>query len=277
KKKMRFTLFFQLFVCFSQLWGLMCLNVTYGRNYTLECLNDYLFTIRCELNMTFKPQLQDALYWLEFTISRKPFECVLTSQEYPWVCVLDLSTKVEDTFMDMDIFQISLCYSVQFNNTSAVHGNDTSIQQYNASAVLKKNYMPVNNIKPVAPSNLTLLWKPDEAVFQWLSGYNEDIMLAPYLHYQLSIHRNGTVFNVTSSQTNMSVPRSRFTPNTYYTARVRSEPQNYYKGVWSHWSPAISWKTEHTDKSESDDMFLRYIWLTLFLLLMMLLCYFSYT
>ncbi|KAM9488172.1 interleukin-4 receptor subunit alpha isoform 2-T4 [Clarias gariepinus] len=210
--------------------------------------------------MTSQPEPQDALYWLEFSNNGESFECMLTSQAYPWVCVLNLSTRVEDTFMDIDIFQISLCYSV--------HGNKKS-------AVLKEDYMPVNNIQPVPPSNLMLLWKPDEAVFQWLSGYNEEIMLAPYLHYQLSIHGNDKVFNVTSSQTNMSVPRSRFTPNTYYTARVRSEPQNFYKGVWSHWGPAISWKTEHTHKS--NNMFLRYVWLTLFLLLMMLLCYFSYT
>ncbi|KAB5586628.1 hypothetical protein PHYPO_G00003880 [Pangasianodon hypophthalmus] len=258
---MRFVVFFQLFVCFSHLWRIP--NVIHGRNYSLECLNDYLFTIRCELNMTSEPCPHNALYWLEFYDEREPFECVLTSQTYPWVCVLNLSTRVVDPFMDTDIFQISLNYSF--------HGN-------NGSEILDTGYKPVNYIQPVPPSNLTLLWKPDKAVFHWLSGYKEGIMLIPKLQYQLSIHRNGKVLNVRSTQTNVSVPTSTFAPNTNYTAHVRSVPgQVHYKGVWSHWGPAIYWTTGPTNKTDTPDMSLATVWLALFLLPLILLCYFSYT
>lgn len=65
-------------------------------------------------------------------LHREPFECVLMSQTYPWVCVLNLSTRVEDPFMDVDRFQISFNYSFHDNN---------------GSAVLNTNYMPVQYSK----------------------------------------------------------------------------------------------------------------------------------
>ncbi|XP_053475876.1 interleukin-21 receptor isoform X1 [Ictalurus furcatus] len=272
---MRCSLFFQLFVCFSHLRGtLMWLNMTDGHNCRLECLNDYLYTIRCELNMTSEPRPHDALYWLEFHDELETFECALTSQTYSWLCVLNLYTRVEHTFMDTDFFQISLNYSF--------HGN-------NGSTVLKKVYMPVKNIQPVPPSKLMLLWKPDEAVFHWLSGYIENVMLVPFLQYQLSIHRTNKVLDVHSFQTNVSVPMSTFEPDTNYTAHLRSAPYGTsYKGVWSHWGPAIYWRTGRTKKVKLDtaatgpeadtlDMSFARVWLALFLLPLILFCYFSYT
>ncbi|KAF4087573.1 hypothetical protein AMELA_G00072000 [Ameiurus melas] len=261
KKKMGCIIFFQLFVCFSHLWGmLMWLNMTDGHNYSLECLNDYLYTIRCELNMNSEPRPRDALYWLEFHDEPETFECALTSQTYSWLCVLNRSTRVEHTFMDTDFFQISLNYSL--------HGN-------NGSTVLNKGYMPVKNIQPVPPSKLMLLWKPDQAVFHWLSGYNENVMLVPYLQYQLSIHWTDKVLDIRSFQTNVSVPMSTFEPDTNYTAHLRSAPYGTsYKGVWSHWGPAIYWTT---NKADTLDMSFPRVWLALFLLPLILCCYFSYT
>ncbi|XP_058262242.1 interleukin-4 receptor subunit alpha isoform X2 [Hemibagrus wyckioides] len=257
---MRFSLFSQLVVWFSQTWGiLMCLNIESAHIHSCQCLNDYLFTIRCELNMTSETRPHDALYWLEFYDEREPFVCVLTSQTDPWVCVMNLSTRVEGTFTDTNLFQISFNYSL--------HGNNNSF-------VLKNFYKPVDFIQPVPPSNLTLLWKPDEAVFHWLSGYDESIMLVSKLRYQLSIQRKGGVFEVESFETNMSVPVSTFAAYTDYTAHVRSVPhQIHYRGVWSHWGPAISWTTGPINETVSSAT----VWMALFVLPVILLFYFSYT
>ncbi|TSL82530.1 hypothetical protein Baya_6629 [Bagarius yarrelli] len=81
--------------------------------------------------MSAEVQPHDALYWLEFYDEREPFECVLTSQTYSWMCVLNLSTRVEETFMDTDIFQISL--------NSSFHGNNDSV-------VLSSGYKPAFDV-----------------------------------------------------------------------------------------------------------------------------------
>lgn len=55
------------------------------------------------------------------------------------------------------------------------------------------------------------------------------------------------VLDVHSFQTNVSVPMSTFEPDTNYTAHLRSAPYGTsYKGVWSHWGPAIYWRTRRT-------------------------------
>ncbi|GAA6087455.1 uncharacterized protein LOC113652114 isoform X1 [Tachysurus ichikawai] len=256
---MRFSHFSQLFVCFSHPMGiLMCLNP----NRSWKCLNDYLYTIRCELNMPSDTQPHDALYWLEFYDEREPFECVLMSHTSPWVCVMNLSKRVEETFMDTDFFQISLNYSF--------HGKNDSV-------VLETGYKPVRYIQPVPPSHLMLLWKPDEAVFHWLSGYDDDIMLVPQLQYQLSIQGNGKVLDIHSSLNNLSVPMSTFAPNANYTAHVRSEPhQIHYKGVWSHWGSTVYWTTGSTSTDDPVTS-LAPVWMALFALPIVLLFYISYT
>ncbi|XP_047667405.1 uncharacterized protein LOC113652114 isoform X2 [Tachysurus fulvidraco] len=230
---MRFSHFSQLFVCISHPMGiLLCLGMIHDPNRSWKCLNDYLYTIKCELNMTSETLPHDALYWLEFRDEREPFECVLMLHTSPWVCVMNLSTRITEPFMDMDIFQISLNYSF--------HGKNDSV-------VLATDYRPVYYIQPVPPSHLMLLWKQDEAVFHWLSGYDDNVMLVPYLRYQLSIQGNGKVLDIHSSLNNLSVPMSAFAPNTNYTAHVRSEPHQIdYKGVWSHWGPTVSWTTGST-------------------------------
>ncbi|KAI5105697.1 hypothetical protein C0J45_3394, partial [Silurus meridionalis] len=230
-----------------------------GSNW--ECLSDYLYTITCELNLTSEPHHHDALYWLEFYDESNNFECVLTSHTYTWVCVLNLSTRVQHTFMDVDMFRISLKYSHHDNSTSKV---------------LWEDYRPINNIQPVPPSNLTLLWKPDEAVFQWLSGYSANIMLVPFLKYQLRIQQKDKVVDVDSVvSTSVSVPTSTFTPNAKYTAKVRSVPQEPYHGVWSHWGPAVYWTTGPSDKTP--DMDFRILLLALLVLPVIWFCHFSYT
>lgn len=59
------------------------------------------------------------------------------------------------------------------------------------------------------------------------------------------------VMDIHSTLTNVSVPMSVFVPNANYEAHVRSKPQADYKGVWSHWGPAIHWTTGSANVKKS--------------------------
>ncbi|XP_072535035.1 interleukin-21 receptor [Salminus brasiliensis] len=246
-------------VCFSHVWGNL---MPLGGNYSLECVNDYLFTITCVLNVSSGLLDHSATSWLEFYDCRDPFRCVLTAQAHSWVCELDLSVlMIEDTFTDTDFFQISL--------NSSYHGNSSS-------AVLDTDYRPFEHIRPVTPSNLTLLWNTDRAVFNWLSGYEENTSLSQNLRYQLSIQSDNQVLNVHPVHPQVVVAVSRFLPHKDYMARVRSEPnQQHHKGVWSQWGPAVHWTTGAIHR-ETQGMSFPSIWFALLCLLPVLVLVLSY-
>ncbi|KAL7886811.1 hypothetical protein AOLI_G00045320 [Acnodon oligacanthus] len=232
------------------------------QNYSLECLNDYLFTITCVLTVSSDLLPHGATSWLEFYDYREPYRCVLTAQAHSWVCELDLTLLVDYTFTDADFFQISL--------NSSYHGNSSS-------AVLEEIYKPVKHIRPVPPSNLSYLGKTDHVVFHWLSGYQENTSLVQNLQYELSIHGDGKVIDVHPVDTHVVVEMSNFVPHRSYMARVRSVPnQIHYRGVWSHWGTAVHWTTGDNSKGETPDSSFSSIWFALFCLLPVLLLLLSY-
>ncbi|KAI4876461.1 hypothetical protein NFI96_034189 [Prochilodus magdalenae] len=228
----------------------VCVSLCAGPNYSLECLNDYLFTITCVLNVSSDVLAQGATSWLEFYDYSVPHKCVLKAQVHLWACELDLSALIEDTFTDVDFFQISL--------NSSYHGNSSS-------AVLEEIYKPFKHIRPLPPSNLSLLLETDHVVFYWLSGYQENTSFVQNLQYEFSIHGD-KVENVKLKNTRMAVAKSRFVAHTNYTIRVRSKPDGvHYAGVWSHWGPTVNWTPEVIHKKE--DLPFSSIWFALFCLL----------
>lgn len=49
-----------------------------------------------------------------------------------------------------------------------------------------------------------------------------------------------------------SVDDDEFAPDTEYSARIRSSPnQAFYKGWWSNWSSEVHWRTEPAVDGES--------------------------
>ncbi|XP_017556256.1 interleukin-21 receptor [Pygocentrus nattereri] len=256
---MRFVLLCLSFVRFSHLWGN---PMSLEGNYSLECLNDYLFTITCVLNVSSNLLPHGATSWLEFNDYREPYQCVLKVQAHSWVCELDLTPLVEYTFTDTDFFQISL--------NSSYHGNSSS-------AVLEVLYRPVKHIRPVPPSNLSYLGKTDRVVFHWLSGYQENTSFVQNLQYELSIHGDGKVTDVHPVDTHVVVDMSIFVPHRSYMARVRSVPnQMHYRGVWSHWGPAVHWTTGANSKGETPGSSFSSIWFAVFCLLPVLFLLLSY-
>ncbi|XP_043082265.1 interleukin-4 receptor subunit alpha isoform X2 [Puntigrus tetrazona] len=154
-------------------------------------------------------------------------DCVLKMGEQSFTCELDLSPHV--IFSDVDSYRISL--------HSGYHGN-------NFSVVLDADFMPIKHIRPVPPSNLSLLWENDRALFQWHSGYDDYILLIPHLQYQLGIYSQHKLYEVETVEQQVYVDEFRFEPHTNYVIRVRSRPdQEDYKGVWSPWAPALHWRS----------------------------------
>ncbi|XP_051538006.1 interleukin-4 receptor subunit alpha isoform X1 [Myxocyprinus asiaticus] len=257
KVNMHCSLLFLTFVCFSDLLGTFI--VASGDQYGLECVNNYLTTITCYVNISAESPSNRSSYWLQFSINEEYFNCTLKDGEQSLVCVLDLSPDVG--FTDTDSYRISLHPSY--------HGN-------NLSVILDGDYMPKEHIRPVSPCNLSLHWEKDVVVFQWESGYNPDILLIKYLQYQLSLHSEHQLYEVEVMDQNMSVDKSKFEPQTRYTVRVRSRPnQEHYKGMWSQWTPALNWWSGHILKEIPERSF--HIAWYLLLLLLFLLTYIPYS
>ncbi|XP_077101456.1 interleukin-9 receptor isoform X2 [Siphateles boraxobius] len=214
---------------------LICLSdvlasfITLGDQYSLECLSNYLSIITCSLNISDKSLGNESSYWLHFRTNEEEHDCTLKRRKQFLLCELDLSPDV--FFTDVDSYEIFL--------HSGYHDNN--------SVLLDADFMPHEQIRPVPPSNLSLLWEKDRALFQWESGYDpdSDFSLIRYLQYQLSVSSEHKLYEVEAVDLKVHVDESRFEPHTSYTVRVRSQPdQVHYKGVWSPWAPAIHWRKD---------------------------------
>uniref|UniRef100_A0A8C2BKT0 Uncharacterized protein n=1 Tax=Cyprinus carpio TaxID=7962 RepID=A0A8C2BKT0_CYPCA len=211
-------------VCFSDI---LVNFITWGDQYSLECLSNYLSNITCSLNISAEPLGNESSYWLQFSTYDERYDCALKMGEQSLLCELDLSPHV--VFNDVESYSISL--------HSGYHGN-------NFSVVLDADFMPSKHIRPVPPSDLSLLWEKDGALFQWQSGYDADSLSIPDLQYQLSIYSQHKLYEVEAVEQKVFVDESRFEPHTNYTMRLRSRPdQVFYKGVWSLWAPALHWRS----------------------------------
>ncbi|XP_016314267.1 interleukin-9 receptor-like [Sinocyclocheilus anshuiensis] len=219
--------------CSSFILTLVCFShipvnfITWGDQYSLECLSNYLSNITCSLNISAESLGNESSYWLHFSTYDENHDCTLKMGAQSLLCELDLSPHV--TFTDVDSYRISLY--------SGYHGN-------NFSVILDADFMPSKHIRPVPPSNLSLLWEKDRALFQWQSGYDADRLLVSHLQYQLSIYSQHKLYEVEAVDQKMYVDESRFEPHTNYTVRVRSRPDQVdYKGMWSLWAPALHWRS----------------------------------
>ncbi|KAK7123396.1 hypothetical protein R3I93_021728 [Phoxinus phoxinus] len=192
--------------------------ITLGDQYSLECLSDYLSSITCSLNIS-EESLGNGSSRLHFRNNEEDHNCTLRRGRHSLLCELDLSPLL---FTDADSYEISL--------HSGYHGNNFSLV----------------DVRPLPPSNLSLLWEKDRALFQWESGYDPDtdFSLIRNLQYQLSVCSEHKLYEVEAVEPKVYMDESRFEPHTSYTVRVRSQPdQVIYKGVWSLWAPAIHWRS----------------------------------
>uniref|UniRef100_A0A4W5QKG8 Fibronectin type-III domain-containing protein n=1 Tax=Hucho hucho TaxID=62062 RepID=A0A4W5QKG8_9TELE len=113
------------------------------------------------------------------------------------------------------------------------------------------NLLPVflSPVKPNAPFNLTVNQMSSQYCVTWRSSYEEYLqfgnLLADNLMYQLWFYRSGHQGNVRlRHSTNISVNNENFEPDTEYTVKVRSIPnQQVFQGQWSEWTSEVHWRT----------------------------------
>ncbi|XP_051737441.1 interleukin-4 receptor subunit alpha isoform X4 [Ctenopharyngodon idella] len=251
--------FLLILMCFSDI---LASFITLGDQYSLECLSNYLSNITCSLNISAESLGNESSYWLHFsTDDEEHYDCTLKRRKQSLLCELDISPEI---FSDMDSYTISL--------RSGYHGNN--------SVVLHDGFRPSEHIRPVPPSNLSLLWEKDRALFQWQSGYdpydpdNLHSSLISNLQYQLSVYSEHKLYEVEAVDQKVYMDKFRFEPHTNYTVRVRSLPdQEDYKGVWSLWAPALHWRSGDFHKETPERSFhIAWFFLLLPLLLVLLVC-----
>ncbi|XP_051737439.1 interleukin-4 receptor subunit alpha isoform X2 [Ctenopharyngodon idella] len=250
--------FLLILMCFSDI---LASFITLGDQYSLECLSNYLSNITCSLNISAESLGNESSYWLHFsTDDEEHYDCTLKRRKQSLLCELDISPEI---FSDMDSYTISL--------RSGYHGNN--------SVVLHDGFRPSEHIRPVPPSNLSLLWEKDRALFQWQSGYdpydpdNLHSSLISNLQYQLSVYSEHKLYEVEAVDQKVYMDKFRFEPHTNYTVRVRSLPdQEDYKGVWSLWAPALHWRSGDFHKTPERSFHIAWFFLLLPLLLVLLVC-----
>ncbi|XP_028423239.1 interleukin-21 receptor isoform X1 [Perca flavescens] len=242
--------------------NIVCLhgNPITGVDHDLRCVNDYLFTINCSLSIAPSENCLDSnsCYWLTFKSRYKnTFVCMLKNTNGDYFCSVNTFNPMPDDdnhysehFDDLDSFKISLCH----NKTD---GSELCEK-------LDDEYTPVTNIKPNAPCCLTVTHNSSQHLFTWRNTYEEvgqDSDMMDNLKYQLHYYKRGDKHNVLSHEINSddknySVGNQNFVPDTKYTARVRSSPnQATYQGQWSDWSSELYWETESAVKDLPSNSF----------------------
>ncbi|KAJ8284150.1 hypothetical protein COCON_G00030000 [Conger conger] len=215
--------------------------------YNLECLNDYMVTISCVLNIPIDPLYNGKdSYWLKFEGSDTSFssnitnvECLLENQKDNYCCTF----KSKEQFIDTEYFVISFCSNK----------NVTKL-----CVEMDKFYQPKHHIKPMTPINLKFNWSSGHYRFIWDSGYehNKAQTFMKRLMYQLQYYKHGhpeSAIRIHSLNKSQQIDGFKFEPGTEYIAKVCSGPaQGFYKGQWSDWSTAVKWRTNVTKVTKED-------------------------
>ncbi|RXN07438.1 interleukin-9 receptor-like protein [Labeo rohita] len=168
--------------------------ITWGDQYSLECLSNYLSNITCSLNISAESLANESSYWLQFSSYEERYDCTLKMGEQSLLCELDLSQHL--IFTDVDSYSISLHSGYYGNNFSVVLDADFmphehketpggSFQSYQYLLLLplllvlltcipysrwrKNDYIP-------SPAPYFRDWKGDVQVCSVLSGKMRDIM-----------------------------------------------------------------------------------------------------
>ncbi|XP_035254995.1 interleukin-21 receptor-like [Anguilla anguilla] len=139
-----------------------------------------------------------------------------------------------ESFMSHDYFEVTL---------------HSEMSGYQTSVSMNSTFQPASNIKPEAPSNLTVARNSSGYRFTWSSNYESH----PYesfennLRYQLLYHRTGSPDEGTVVHPlgkTQHIDDVHLETDTQYTAVVSSHPGPGYRGQWSEWSPPVHWRTK---------------------------------
>ncbi|KAM4715255.1 interleukin-21 receptor [Anableps anableps] len=221
-------------------------------DFHLECVNDYLYTINCSLNVlpAVNTSVRSETFWLTvaYTSDEKEYKCLLKNATAGFFCSLNRSwmaaSDYVEIFSDLDKYEISFCQD----------GDSETCE------VLEKEYEPKLHIKPNVPCCLTVTHNATRHHFTWNStyeSYSSDTALGENLMYQLQFDKTGDkdwqrTHNINGDSTTHSVEDENFDPGTEYAVKVRSSPNmHHYRGQWSEWSSEVLWRTEGVSNAVS--------------------------
>ncbi|KAJ8402471.1 hypothetical protein AAFF_G00365540 [Aldrovandia affinis] len=211
----------------------------------LTCVSDSWLRIGCVLNLTGDPfSKENASYWLEFMedYATLCFKCDFVNVGDYYKCSFDAKIPKQDVFIDIDCFTVILHRKQNRNETCMT---------------MNEKFVPVNNIKPNTPSNLTILTNSSGYQFTWISNYESHRYIT--LKYKLLYHKAGLpdqAAEVDIVEKTLYIDDSKLEPDTQYTAMVCSASQTSQRGEWSEWSRPVHWRT----KAKKDLDALRNLW-----------------
>ncbi|KAL0992846.1 hypothetical protein UPYG_G00099710 [Umbra pygmaea] len=214
---------------FCAIWNIIQLSWCNSAKDPFTCVTDYWKNISCIMNITDKSAGVDNIhYWLEFieeTDETIKYKCQLVEMGNSYGCTF-LANVMEGiiSFMDMDCFEVHLCYD---NNSKTNYGK----------------FIPVENIQLTAPSHLTVQWTPEGYHFTWKSGYeHHPYYTALKIGYQLCFYNEKCI-----ETQSIFITRSDLEPDTEHALKIRSQvkrPLEFNKRHWSPWSALVQFKTD---------------------------------
>ncbi|XP_068100648.1 interleukin-21 receptor [Hyperolius riggenbachi] len=203
----------------------------------LACHLDFINTLTC-IYRSDNEETSDTPYILD---AKWDFE------ESEDVCELFPSERKDDEYIciiDMEDFNSDTYYTISVHDN--VSGNKAAPKTCGPYSIIDK-------FKPVAPFNLTVSYSEDYNKswnISWKTLYDTDIYRGDNLAYELRYKKvaeswqDSQIFNILEDVKNLEVRGSLFEAGEMYTARIRARPKNtsVYKGSWSDWSAAVSWR-----------------------------------
>ncbi|XP_037363286.1 interleukin-4 receptor subunit alpha [Talpa occidentalis] len=187
------------------------------------CFSDYISISTCEWKMD-GPTNCSAELRLTYLLNSEDSEnltCVPENKEGT-VCVCYM--PIDDVARE-DIYQLSLWAGRQL--------------LWNGS------FKPSENVKPLAPRNLTVRPNVSEWLLTWSDPYPHENYLYSQLNYQINISNENDptdviLYDVTYEGCSLYFQASILKPGAFYSARVKCLAREY-KSSWSDWSPSTRW------------------------------------
>ncbi|KAF7657804.1 hypothetical protein LDENG_00022050 [Lucifuga dentata] len=229
KYRMKYLLFVYLFAATT------CSEAV---NDGYSCVTNYWLTITCVMNITEEPVEQtETKYWLEFNWDYAlDYSCLHMMMNQSYSCTFAAQNGI-DTFIDEDIFDISLC-------------------QKSGCRTVIHAFKPSQNIQLTPPHDVAVQRTPEDFNITWKSGYENHSYLQNEIRYELSLQASHSISNKTfkliSERKYTSIGRSRLEPDISYCIVVRSHPvSSAYGAIWSTWSQPACWRTEARKEQEN--------------------------
>ncbi|KAM5151819.1 interleukin-21 receptor-like [Mantella aurantiaca] len=219
----------------------------------LLCYVDYIDTLTCKYNND-KDGTSSTLYsliveWTFEELDKETCELIPSNGKNEYTCTTDMEDFSYDTECTVFI-------------KATIDGNDTLLKTCGPFSIGDK-------FKPRAPLNLTVSFSENYNI-SWRTLYDTDTYRSNELSYEVSYKKdteswmNQRTVRLYEDEKGLVLLRSLFEADEMYVARIRARPKNtsIYRGHWSSWSTAVSWRTRMpAERNVTENSLQKWIWL----------------